>query len=248
MHGHRTVLTGLLGAVLLVATLSSCTQGGDQAPPATSSAAGTLVATGTVPTVANDLASNSAHHSLEVPGEQFGLLVDYWTGYDAGAWQTLQPKDVNLSVHLVPAATATGDPPEVLISSFDGVTTLLAALPGLDGLPIAQTHESPTAVPGYLISATYPFDNRLGIEGFSDSLQARWQTLAGDEPLTEPALVTAGTYGNRMSFSYRIAVRNNGDAGYHQRVVQDTLTVPEAGQPVPAAGSAAPLSVPTTTG
>ena len=29
MHGHRTVLTGLLGAVLLVAALSSCTQGGD---------------------------------------------------------------------------------------------------------------------------------------------------------------------------------------------------------------------------
>ena len=248
MHCHRTLVIGV-GAALLVAALCSCTQSSDQASPATTSTArASLVATGTIPTVANDLATNSAHHSLEVPGEQFGLQIDYWTDYNAGAWQTLQPKDVNLSVHLVPAATVTGDPPEVLIGSFDGVTTLLAAMPGLDGLPIAQTHESPIAVPGYLISTNYPFDNRLGIEGFSAPLQARWQTLAGDEPLTEPGLVTAGTYGNRMFFTYRILVRNNGDAGYHQRIVQDTLTVPEADQPAPTSGSGPESSVPTTTG
>ena len=257
MHCHRGLVTGV-GAALLIAALCSCTQSSDQAAPPTSTAAGSLVATGTVPTVANDLASNSAHHSLEVPGEQFGLLADYWTEYDTGAWQTLQPKGISLSVHLVPVATPTGDPPEVLVGSFDGVTTLLAAMPGLDGLPIAETRESPNAVPGYLISSNYPFDNRLTVEGFSAPLQARWQTLAGDEPLTEPGLVTAGVYGNRMTFTYLILVRNNGDTGYHQRIVQDTLTVPEAvppastptssPTPTPTSGAAPASSVPTTSG
>ena len=65
-------------------------------------------------------------------------------------------------------------------------TTLLAALPGLDGLPIAVSHESPNSLPGYLISANYPVDSRLGIEGFSAPLQGRWQILAGDQALTDP--------------------------------------------------------------
>lgn len=247
MRAHRLLFIGA-GAALLVAMLCSCTQSSDQASPAATPSGASLVATGTVPTVANDLATNSAHRSLEVPGEQFGLQVDYWTGYNAGAWQTLEPKDINLSVHLVPVAAVTGDPSEVLIGSFDGVTTLLAAMPGLDGLPIAETHESPIAVPGYLISVNYPFDNRLGIEGFSAPLQARWQTLAGEDPLTESGLVTAGVYGNRMTFTYRILVRNNADPGYHQRIVQDTLTVPEVVLPTPTPATAPEPSLPTTTG
>ena len=125
-------------------------------------------------TVANDLATNSAHHSLPVPGEQFSLTVDYWTDYAASAWQTLQPKKINLSVHLTPAATITGDAPEVLIGSFSAVTTLLAAMPGLDGLPIAVTEQEPNALPGYLINVNYPYDNVVSIEGFDPTLIDRW--------------------------------------------------------------------------
>jgi len=51
--------------------------------------------------------------------------------------------------------------------------------------------------------------------------------------------VTAGVYGNQLGFAYRLLVRNTGDPGYHQRIVLDTLTVPEAS---PAAASAATTS------
>ena len=89
-------------------------------------------------------------------GEQFSLTVDYWTDYNAAAWQTLQPKKINLSVHLAPTAGTAGDAPEVLIGSFSAVTTLLAAMPGLDGLPIAVGNQEPTAIPGYLINVELP--------------------------------------------------------------------------------------------
>lgn len=239
--GHK--VRAVLVAAALAFALAGCTQQPATEVASTStSPAPTLIATGTVPTVANDLASNSAHHTLPVDGEQFSLNVDYWTDYDAAAWQTLQPKKVNLSVHLAPAASTAGDAPEVLIGSFSAVTTLLAAMPGLDGLPIAASNQEPNAIPGYLINVNYPYDNVLAIPGFSDALSARWLTVAGDQQLTEAGLVAAGVYGNRITFSYSVLVKNTGDAGYHQRILQDTLTMAEA---APAAASgAAPVSTP----
>jgi hypothetical protein len=236
-------LIAVAGAVLLAATATACTdQSGTAASTSSSSTSPTLIATGAIPTVPNDLATNSAHHSIPVPGEQFSLTVDYWTDYPASTWQTLQPKQINLSVHLTPAASTTGDPPEVLVGSLTATTTLLAAMPGLDGLPIAVTDQEPNALPGYLINENYPYDNAVSIEGFDPTLIQRWTLLAGDQPLTEPALITAGVYGNRITFNYRILVRNTGDAGYHQRLLQDTLTTAQA----PAAAGTAPASTEAT--
>ena len=83
--------------------------------------------------------------------------------------------------------------------------------------------------------SNYPYDNVLTIEGFSDELASRWTTVAGDQPLTETGLVAAGVYANRITFTYRVLVRNTGDAGYHQRILQDTLTVAEVAPPLPTA-------------
>lgn len=247
MRAARGLIAGT--AVVLTAALTACT--GQPAATTTttvSTTASSLVATGTVPTVPNDLAANSAHHSLDVPGEQFSLNVDYYlTDYDANAWQTLQPKNVHLSAHLAPTPGAATDAPEVLIGSFSGTTTLLAAMPGLDGLPIADTQQAPNAIAGYLINANYPYDNVLTIEGFSPSLADRWALLAGDQPLTESGLVAAGVYANRLSFTYRVLVKNNGDAGYHQRIITDSLTVTETA-PAPAPASSSPTPTPTPSG
>jgi hypothetical protein len=244
MGATRRLIAGA-SALLVLATTTACTEQPSTATAPSSTASPTLIATGAIPTVPNDLATNSAHHSIPVPGEQFSLTVDYWTDYPASGWQTLQPKQINLSVHLTPAATTTGDPPEVLVGSFQATTTLLAAMPGLDGLPIAIAEQEPNALPGYLINVNYPYDNAVSIEGFDPTLIDRWTLLAGDEPLTEPALVAAGVYGNRITFGYRILVRNTGDAGYHQRLLLDALTVAEA--PV-AAESATASTVPTPSG
>src|SRR6476659_4367750 len=153
MGAARRLIAGSV-VVLLAAGAAACTAEQPTAAPS-SGASPTLIATGARPTVANDLATNSAHHSIAVPGEQFSVTIDYWTDYAASAWQTLQPTQINLSVHLTPAATVTGDPPEVLIGSFTATTTLLAAMPGLDGLPIAVAEQEPSSIPGYLINVNY---------------------------------------------------------------------------------------------
>ncbi len=57
--------------------------------------------------------------------------------------------------------------------------------------------------------------------------------------MTESALVAAGVYANRITFTYRVLVRNTGDAGYHQRILQDTLTVAEAAPATSSDGSSA---------
>ncbi len=126
----------------------------------------TLIATGTIPSVANDLASNSAHHSLDVPGEQFALTVDYWTDYDAAAWQTLQPKKINLSV--ASRATANRHRRSHRRSSSDPS----AASPpcwrrcrASTGLPIAATDQDPSAIAGYLINCELPVRQRADHRG-----------------------------------------------------------------------------------
>lgn len=129
-----------------------------------------------------------------------------------------------MSVHVRPAA---GRAPEVVLGSFRAQTALRAVDPGLDGLPIAVTEDRPpAAVAGFLMSASYPYDTVVPVEGFSAPLVQRWSFLAGDQPLTEQALVTAGVYANRIAFTYGLLVRNAGDAGYHKRSVTDSLTVP----------------------
>ncbi len=250
--GRRAVVPVVLAGAMLVALLSGCSgQTTDAAQQETSPASGSsaLVATGPVPTVPNDLANNSVSRSLKVPGEQFGLTVDYWTTTDAATWQTLQPKTINLSIHLQPVRGAT-DVPEVLVGSMTAVTSLAAAMPGLDGLPIADTVDTPTGVAGYVISTDFPYDAVVPIEGYSEPLLRRWQALAGDQPLTEQGLVDAGVYADRLTFTYRVLVRNKGDVGYHQRVVQDVVTVAQAatgGGSAASGGAGTPSASPVPT-
>jgi len=56
--------------VVLGFMMAGCTQQPTTAATPTTSTAASLVATGTVPVVANDLSTNSAHHTLPVDGEQ----------------------------------------------------------------------------------------------------------------------------------------------------------------------------------
>jgi hypothetical protein len=205
------------GAALL---LTGCSQ------TANDTAATELTAPAAAPKTTNDLAANSAHRTLKLPGESFVLTVDYYlTAYDATKWQTLASKDVNVSVHVKP--TGSQPVPQVLLGSFDVATTLRAVDPGLDGLPIATMRDAPpAALAGYAMSAGYPYDTVIPVDGYSAALVNRWSYLAGTQPLTEQGLVRAGVYANRLTFGYSLLVRNAGDGGYHKRSVTDSLTVP----------------------
>ncbi|HEV7656037.1 MAG TPA: hypothetical protein VGP36_15085 [Mycobacteriales bacterium] len=76
------------------------------------------------------------------------------------------------------------------------------------------------------MSAGYPYDTVVPVDGFSSALVSRWSYLAGTQPLTEQGLVKAGVYANRLTFDDSLLVRDAGDAGYHKRSVTDSLTVP----------------------
>lgn len=179
----------------LLTLLAACSQDAGEAAPRAG-----LTAAATAPKTSNDLADNGAHRTLKIPGESFTLTVDYFrTAYDAAKWRTLAAKDVSVSVHVRPAA---GRAPEVVLGSFRAQTALRAVDPGLDGLPIAVTEDRPpAAVAGFLMSASYPYDTVVPVEGFSAPLVQCWSFLAGDQPLTEQAPVTAGVYANRIAFT-----------------------------------------------
>lgn len=206
-------------AALLV---TGCSQSGEEP------AAAERTAAAAAPKTANDLASNSAHHTLKIPGESFVLTVDYFlTAYDATKWQTLASKDVSVSVHVKPSGGATQ--PLVMLGAFRAQALLRAVDPALDGLPVAtMADQPPAALPGYVMSASYPYDTVVPVDGYSPALVQRWSYLAADQELTEQGLVKAGVYANRLTFSYSLLVRNAGDAGFHQRSVTDSLTVPVA--------------------
>lgn len=212
---------GAVGWVVVVLLAGGCTADGGGAPPE-------RVATAAAPETANDLARNSARRTLKVPGERFALTVDYFlTDYDATRWQTLSTKDVHVSVHLRPAAG--GALPQVAIGSFRAEVALRAVDPGLDGLPVSVTADTPpAALPGYAVTAVYPYETVVAVEGFSQPLVQRWTYLAGEQPLTEAALTRAGVYANRIRFTYGLLVRIPGGPGWYRRSLIDTLTIPTA--------------------
>jgi hypothetical protein len=161
---------------------------------------------------------------VAIPGESVVLAVDYYlTSYDATKWRPLAAKDVSVSAYVRPAA---GRPaPAVVLGSFEARTELRAVDPGLDALAVATTTDRPpAALPGYQVSAAYPYTAVVPAGGYGPALVDRWTHLAGDQALTDEGLVRAGVYAVRLVFSYGLLVRS-GD-GYHKRAVTDSLTVP----------------------
>ncbi len=185
-----------------------------------------LTAAAPIPTAtANDLKKNSAHHSVPVDGEKFLLKVDYWTTVDSATWSATGSKDVHLLAYVDPAAGTTA--PSVVVEQFDAAFTLQAATPGLDGLPVGRYQDMVGSnIPGFLITPTISYGTAFGTTGISQDLLQRWQFLAGAQPLTEAALQRAGVYAVAVSVTYRLLVRNPGDAGWHRRTAQDDLVVP----------------------
>lgn len=131
------MITGrIVLAVCATLPVTGCSRSGDEA------AASERTAAASAPKTANDLAQNSAHRTLKIPGENFVLTVDYFlTSYDATKWQTLAAKDVNVSAYVKPSGA--GPVPQVMLGSFEARTELRAVDPGLDALPVAGMDDRP---------------------------------------------------------------------------------------------------------
>jgi len=242
-----------VGAALLLAactaTSAPTASTGTATSPSRSAAATSGTPTSTVAPVSltadqtlpkaptNDLAKNSAHRVLAIDGEKFQLKVDYWTTVESTTWDATGAKNVHLLAYVEPAAGV--KPPDVVIDRFSPAFTLLAGSTGLGGVAAGTTIDPDSGggatdvagaavggLPGFLITPTVSYGSQFGTAGVSDELADRWQQLAPGQALTEAALRRAGVYAVRVSMTYRLLVRNAGDAGWHRRTVLDTLTVP----------------------
>jgi hypothetical protein len=214
-HGRSRAVAAV---VLAAGMLAACTAGSDSAGSSTAASAAPK------PSVANDLATNSAHHTLPVAGEGFDLAIDYWTTTDATAWQSTAAHDINLTLHL---ALHPGAPAQtVLIASTTISDELLSTQPQLDALQLSSTTDSANALPGYLVSDVYPYEDSTTIPAMAGPLLARWSSFSKGAQLTSAALSSHGVYANRISFQFDVLVQNPGDATYHKRTLSDVLTVP----------------------
>ena len=245
MARSRCTRSFFLCTVVGVATLiTGCTAGPASTNATTTattmSSATVLTADRGLPTdTVNDLGSGSAHHQLAVDGESFRLKVDYFSTGDTKNWTSLGPKNVHLLAYLNPAADSTA--PQVVIDNFQAQYRLLAANTELDGLVVDSVTDQAGATP-FLITPKVSYGSVVATTGVTPDLLARWQSLGGRLPLDETALRTAGVAGFTVTFTFRLLVRNTGDAGSHRRTVTDQLTVPV----VPAAVSPTTSARPTT--
>ena len=209
----------MAASAIAVLALTGCTSSGG--------AAGTSQSVTAPPPpgiVANDLASNSAHRAVAVPGEGFDLSVDYWTSTDIANWQSAGSKTLNLSLHL----TLLPDAPkqDVLLYALTVSVQVLATLPTFSGLVLLDATDTANGVPGFLISDVYPYDSVVNVPAMAPPLMDRWRSVAGDEQINPAGLREFGVYANQLTYTYDLLIKNEGDLTYHKRTVTDTLTVP----------------------
>jgi hypothetical protein len=220
LASSRPRVLSLLVAVLAIAALASCSTGSSS--HASSSASASVPPPPAI--VANDLASNSAHHVIPVPGEGFDLSVDYWSSTDIAHWQSAGAKALNLSLHLALHPDAPAQ--DVLLYDLTVAVTVKATTGTFEGLQIVSASDTASGVPGFLVSDIYPYDSVVNVPAMAQPLVDRWKSVAGDKPISSAGLRGYGVYANEIGYTYNILVKNQGDSEYHKRVVTDVLTVP----------------------
>jgi hypothetical protein len=211
--------------VALVAAVVVCLGGWTGCSSASDTTASASVSAPNPPAVvANDLATNSAHHTIPVPGEGFDVSVDYWTSTDIAHWQSDGAKPLNLSLHLAPHPDAPSQ--DVLLYKMTVSVQAKATLPAFDGVEILNATDTATGVPGFLISANYPYESVVKVPAMAQTLVDRWKSVGGNTPLTSAGLRKYGVYANTITYTYDLLIKNPGDVTYHKRTVSDVLTVP----------------------
>ena len=210
--------TAVAAVALLVSACTSSGGGGGAAPSPSISAPPPPAI------VANDLASNSAHRTVAVPGEGFDLSIDYWTSTDIAQWQSAGGKALNLSLHLSLHPDAPKQ--DVLLYSLNVTVLVQATLGTFEGLQILTATDTANGVPGFLVSDVYPYDSVINVPAMAQPLLDRWRSVAGNDEITPAGLRAYGVYANQITYTYDLLIKNEGDLTYHKRTVTDVLTVP----------------------
>lgn len=171
---------------------------------------------------------------LEVPGEEFKLVIDYDTGrYDFSNWRITSNKYINMSAYVknLPEGTT------VMIDHMHVDISLQSTLAQVDGMLQDSMDNSynGTSQDGYYIDENYRYRNNFIIEGYSQTLINGWGFVCGnygninlsENRLTEKSLVQKGeVYANKVQVEYKLLVKNAGEQYFHNTAVVSEFSIP----------------------
>lgn len=174
--------------------------------------------------------------TLDVPGEDFKLVLEYDTGrYDFSNWRITSNKYINMSAHLTGLTEGT----TVLVDHMHVDIALQSTAPQLDGMLQDSMDNSynGTSQDGYYIDENYCYRNQFIVEGYSQTLINGWGFVSGsygrsslhEERLTEENLLNeakGGVYANKVQAEYKLLVKHAGEEYFHNTSVMSEFTIP----------------------
>lgn len=174
--------------------------------------------------------------TLDVPGEDFKLVIEYDTGrYDFSNWRITSNKYINMSAHIssLPEGTT------VLVDHMHVDIALQSTSPQVDGMLQDSMDNSynGTSQDGYYIDENYCYRNQFIVEGYSQTLINGWGFVCGsygsssinEERLTEENLLdenNGGVYGNKIQAEYKLLVKHAGEEYFHNTSVMSEFSIP----------------------
>ena len=225
----RTKLVGLiLLAALLTATFSGCSYEEEYVPVDTQTDVlqNTENSNGTV-------SIPNLTQNLPVNGEDFSLICKYDTGkYSLKNWHVTDTKSINMNVH----TKNLPDGYDVMVEHMHADISLVSTSPQINGITQDSMDNSfhGNTQDGFVIDNKTSYYRTFAIEGYTDQFYQLWGCAFGDfgtlsstyKRLTELNIIKVGTYAERLSVVYDLAIKAPGDKKYHSTSVKSEILIP----------------------
>lgn len=225
----RTKLVGLiLLAALLTATFSGCSYEEEYVPVDTQTDVlqNTENSNGTV-------SIPNLTQILPVNGEDFSLICKYDTGkYSLKNWHVTDTKSINMNVH----TKNLPDGYDVMVEHMHADISLVSTSPQINGITQDSMDNSfhGNTQDGFVIDNKTSYYRTFAIEGYTDQFYQLWGCAFGDfgtlsstyKRLTELNIIKVGTYAERLSVVYDLAIKSPGDKKYHSTSVKSEILIP----------------------
>ncbi len=171
--------------------------------------------------------------TLPVNGEKFSLVCEYDTGkYSLKKWHVTDAKSINMNVH-------TKDLPDgydAIIEHMHADISLVSTSPQINGITQDTMDNSfhGTSQDGFVIDDDTSYYRIFSIEGYTDQFYELWGSAFGNygslsseyKRLTESNIINVGTYAERLSIVYDLAIKSPTDEKYHSVSVKSELLIP----------------------
>lgn len=223
----RKLCTFLIAATLFAMTVTGCAEEYIPVDTETDTIRSTTAEDGTKVDIPK------LTQALPVKGESFSLVCKYDTGkYPLKSWHVTDSKSVNMEVH-------TKDLPEgydVLVEHMHADISLASTSPQINGITQDSMDNSfhGTSQDGFVIDDETSYNRTFEIEGYTDQFYQLWGHAFGAygsvsntyERMTESNIINVGTYAERLSVVYDLAIKAPGDEKYHSTSVKSEILIP----------------------